>query len=154
MATHHLSAPVSARMIRVQVIGLLALMLLVGACASNQEPACPQGERWVMETLYFGTDRTMDGVARSVTPEEWRTFVERTVTPLFPAGLTFWSADGQWRGANGTITRQASYVLQIAHPPGTDDETSMQTIIRRYKKDFDQQSVLRVRSLDCVSSNG
>jgi hypothetical protein len=144
-------------MVPVHAIGVLALALLTGACASSREPACPQDGRlapavpMVTDTLYFGTDRTKDGVARSVTPEEWRTFVERTVTPLFPQGLTFWSASGQWRKADGTIAREASYVLRITHLPTPRDAISIQEIIDAYKQDFDQKSVLRVRSHDCVA---
>lgn len=138
---------------------LLALALMAGACASapHQAPACPQGGRgaplaaMVTDTLYFGADRTKDGVARAVTPEEWRAFVDRTVTPLFPNGLTFWTASGQWRKETGAVVREASYVLQITHLPGSRDDTSLQDIMDTYKQDFDQKSVLRVRSSACVS---
>jgi hypothetical protein len=42
-------------------------------------------------------------------------------------------------------------VLQITHLPNPGDATSVQEIIDTYKQDFDQKSVMRVRSLDCVS---
>jgi hypothetical protein len=41
--------------------------------------------------------------------------------------------------------------IRITHLPTSRDATSIQEIIDTYKQDFDQKSVLRVRSHDCVS---
>ena len=136
------------QMVRGYAIGLLALAMLIGACASNQDLACRPDERaGVVETLYFGTARP-DG---AVTRDEWNAYLRGTVTPLFPDGLTSWEAQGQWRAPNGAIEREASYVLSLAHAPGEADELAVQTIMRKYKVDFHQEAVLRVRSRGCLS---
>jgi len=136
------------RMVRGHAISLLALALLAGACASNQDLACWPDERaGVVETLYFGTARPGGAVTR----DEWNAFLRGTVTPLFPDGLTSWEAQGQWRAPNGAIEREASYVLSIAHAPGETDELAVQTIMRKYQEEFRQNAVLRVRSRGCLS---
>ena len=125
----------------------LVLALTAVACASV-EPVCRSGERRaVTESLYFGTARP-GGV---VSAEEWRDFVNQVATPRFPSGLTSWPASGQWRGASGVIEREASYVLQIIHPDGGTDERAIEEIVREYRKRFEQEAVLRVRSTACVS---
>ena len=146
MATIHPPDPTPARKI-LSALGLV-MLLIVGACASNQDPTCRSDERvGVMETLYFGTARPGGAVTR----DEWNAFLRGTVTPLFPGGLTSWDAQGQWRASNGTIEREASYVLQIAHAPSEADEFAIQTIMRKYKEDFHQEAVLRIRSRGCLS---
>jgi uncharacterized protein DUF3574 len=125
----------------------LVLALAAGACASV-EPVCRSGERRaVTESLYFGTARP-GGV---VSAEEWRDFVKQVATPRFPSGLTSWPASGQWRGASGVIEREASYVLQIIHPDAGADERAVEEIVREYRRRFEQEAVLRVRSTACVS---
>jgi hypothetical protein len=124
------------------------VLLVVGACASNQDLICRSDERvGVMETLYFGTAKPGGAVTR----DEWNTFLRETVTPLFPDGLTSWEAHGQWRTSDGAIEREASYVLHIAHAPREADDLAIQTIMRKYKEDFHQEAVLRIHSRGCLS---
>jgi hypothetical protein len=101
----------------------------------------------VNELLYFGT-ATPNGV---VSAEEWSAFLAGVVTPRFPQGLSVWQASGQWQSANGSLTRENSYVLNLDHPESTAAEQSIQAIGAEYKKRFRQESVLRVKSYACVS---
>ena len=61
----------------------------------------------VHDSLYFGTAKP-DGVVSS---EDWAKFLESTVTPRFPHGLTSSRASGQWRGPDGEIVREDAHVL-------------------------------------------
>ena len=92
--------------------------------------------------LYFGTAKP-DGV---VTDQEFFAFVDAVITPRFPDGLTLLKGDGQFRGDDGVIIKEDSFVLILLYPlEDFRDSTRKINVIReRYKDQFQQQSVLRV----------
>ena len=92
--------------------------------------------------LFFGTAKP-DGV---VTETEFLTFLDREVTPRFPDGLTLLRADGQFRGENGVIVKEDSFVLILLYPVEAfrDSSRKINAIRQLYKEMFDQESVLRV----------
>jgi len=119
---------------------LVSLAGLVLACA----PAINSrgGEAVLVERLYFGRNASDSLV---VTDSAWMSFVAEVVTPRFPSGLTSWSAMGQWRGADGRIRREPSFVLELVNPAGAPDtEAAIAAIIAEYKRRFRQEAVLRV----------
>jgi hypothetical protein len=124
----------------------VAAACLLAACASA--PTCAAGEEpAVAEWLYFGTARP-GGV---VGPDEWDAFLRDAVTPRFPSGLTAWPASGQWRGADGKVTRELSHVLNLLHPADAASEQGIRAIVAEYKQRFQQEAVLRVRAPACMS---
>ena len=137
------------RSIRPVVVLVLAISSL--ACTSAPpapSPCRPGEERAVSDSLYFGTSRPQGG---EVTAEEWQRFIVEEVTPRFPQGLTSWQASGQWLSAVGTLQRERSYVLYIVHPDTAVDEKAIQEIVDRYRVEFQQEAVLRVRTPACIS---
>jgi hypothetical protein len=92
--------------------------------------------------LFFGTAQP-DGV---VTEEEFVTFLDAEITPRFPDGLTLLKGDGQFRGEDGVIIKEQSFVLILLYPLEGFRESSrkIETIRRLYKEMFHQESVLRV----------
>ena len=125
-----------------------ALMLMLAGCASVSEPTCGTGaKRSVNELLYFGTAKPRG----TVTLDDWTQFLNSSVTPRFPQGLTVWQASGQWQGADGAIVREASFVLNLLHPDDEWSENAIQAITADYKSRFQQETVLRVKSYACVS---
>ncbi len=98
--------------------------------------------------LYFGMARPTGG---TVSREEWSDFLRTAVTPRFPDGLTAWPAAGQWRGNDGQIVREDSYVLTLLHAADAATERDVQAIMAEYKARFAQEAVLRVRSRVCTS---
>ena len=127
----------------------LALALGVAGCAApGDTPRCASGEeRMVNELLYFGTAKPQ-GV---VSGEEWSQFLRASVTPRFPQGLTVWPAAGQWKGADGAIVREDSFLLSLLHPDDEASEAAVRAITADYKSRFQQEAVLRVKSRACVS---
>ena len=118
----------------------LPLLAVTLACA----PAIQLGarDRAVVERLYFGRN---NAGALAVTDSAWAAFVTEVVTPRFPAGLTAWPAMGQWRGADGRIEREPSYVLELVLAARTrDNDVAIAAIISEYKRRFRQEAVLRV----------
>jgi hypothetical protein len=109
---------------------------------------CKDGDHLAIhDSLFFGTVKP-DGVVSS---EDWARFLEGTVTPLFPQGLTSSRASGQWRGPDGEIVREDSHVLQLLHPDDAPAEKAIRELVDTYKTQFQQESVLRIRSHTCAS---
>ncbi|MGC3976414.1 MAG: DUF3574 domain-containing protein [Nitrospira sp.] len=101
----------------------------------------------MLDSLYFGTAKP----GGAVTDEEWTAFLNEVVAPDFPEGLTSWSAAGRWRNSAGVVEGEISYVLQLAHHGGKEKDRAVQQMIRRYKRDFTQEAVMRIRSQACRS---
>ncbi len=97
---------------------------------------------FVRTELFFGTARP-DGV---VTEEQFRKFIDIEVTRRFPDGLTVLKGDGQFRGQDDVIIKEASFVLILLYPYEGSEKSSqrIQRIRDLYKEQFDQESVLRV----------
>ncbi len=121
------------------------LLILSSACAPRatiqSQPAL------VEDTLYFGLDKPQG----SVSDAEWNQFLSEEVTPRFPDGLTVWDAKGQWKEPNGKISKEPTKVLLLVHPDSLAEDKAIQTIIELYKKNFDQESVMKVRTAADVS---
>lgn len=131
------------------VIYVPLAVLLLAHCATGSVDRCPDGgTREIGETLYFGTSIPSGGV---VTTEQWEAFAAREITPRFPAGLTSWRAKGQWLGKNGEITHEETYVLYVVHRDTPERDEAIHAIVDRYRTEFHQEAVLRVRSSVCVS---
>ena len=127
---------------------VLAAALICGGCAHAPSPRCGAHERpSVDELIYFGT--AMPG--GTVSDEEWAAFLRDVVTPRFPQGLTSWPASGQWRSGDGSLSREASHVLNLVHADDDATERAIQAIVSEYKEQFRQEAVLRVKTPACVS---
>jgi Protein of unknown function (DUF3574) len=124
-----------------------------------QTPVGAQGFSVVMEcgaasaaqvrtTLYFGLARPKG----SVSELEWQVFLRDEVTSRFPAGLTVWEAEGQWKTPAGSIDREQSKVLLLVHADTAAARQSVQSVIEAYRKAFDQESVLWESARVCVAS--
>src|SRR6266478_504754 len=88
-----------------------------------------------------------ESVTLGVTDSAWAVFVADVVSARLPDGFTFWTAEGEWRGAGGRSTREPSFVLEVVHPTrSAATEAAIVAIIAEYKRRFRQESVLRVVS--------
>jgi hypothetical protein len=133
----------------------LSLGLAIGSAGAQPAGGGPDGMRCAGEArlmvrleLIFGTARPS---GRPVSQAEWLEFLAAEVTPRFPAGLTVLKGLGQWQGGDGRILREQSRVLIIWHEPGDRTDADIELMRAAYKRRFDQESVMRVESLSCVS---
>jgi hypothetical protein len=127
---------------------VVVLVSALSACVLPRDMVCRQGEQpAIQDMLYFGTARP-EGV---VSAEAWAGFVETTVTPRFPQGLTVFQASGQWRRVDGSLVREATHVLHLIHADDASSEQSVTEIMASYKSRFEQEAVLRVKARACVS---
>jgi hypothetical protein len=130
------------------------LLSAVTGCAGSSRPfetglsACEAGDQaMVRDTLYFGRNRPEGGKVRDA---EWRGFLNHVVTPRFPDGLTVTHATGQWRGASGTIEREASEVVTVLHNGDPAARAKIAEIVTEYRQRFQQEAVLRERTAACA----
>jgi hypothetical protein len=140
----------------VTAAALAVVIFLAGALAGTAvsaqrrpaDPQCGTATAQVRTTLYFGLSKQKG----SVSELEWQMFLKDDVTSRFPEGLTSWEAEGQWRGADGSIGHERSKVLLLVHPDTPAARTSVQTVIERYRKSFEQESVLWETARVCAAA--
>ncbi len=99
-----------------------------------------------METLYFGTN--MPG--GRVSAAEWSAFRDNVISPRFPAGLTSYKAG---RNDLGMTESESTYVLQVVHPDSVQTRAAIGEVAALYRIRFQQEAVLRLRSISCISLN-
>lgn len=117
--------------------------------ADDQKTAVPlSGETWIRTELFFGTDRP----GPDVTEYQFNRFVNDTVTPRFPDGLTVLSGNGQWK-ESGQVIRERSKLVIILYPVdgAADSSKKIEEVRSAYEKAFQQESVLRTDSTEQVS---
>lgn len=137
---------------------LLALALV--ACAHKPVPAVVpasaaptlQGDAahpgltrgWVDTKLYFGlgpADRPEQGVSEA----DWRSFLDREVTPRFPDGFSVLDVYGQWQGKNETAPeRLRTKMLIVDYPDTAENRAKVDAIRTAWKQKTGDQSVMRV----------
>ena len=119
-------------------------------CDAIFDKGCPEDtERWIEYQLFMGLSAPDGDV---VDDTEWETFLADTVTARFPDGLTVLDGNGQWRGSNDQIEREASKLLIILAPNDDDEaEELIDQISNEYKSRFEQESVLKTINKTCVS---
>lgn len=98
--------------------------------------------------LLFGTGKK-DG--SEVSEIEWRDFLEKVVTPRFPDGLTVLSGYGQWHTDEGRTDREGLRVLVVWYQHSKAEEEKIEAIRKAYRARFEQESVMRVDGISCVS---
>ena len=130
------------------VAGLILGQITTVSGTQTADGTCMASTAQLRTTLYFGLARPKG----SVSELEWQMFLKDEVTSRFPEGLTSWEAEGQWRGADGSIGHERSKVLLLVHPDTPAARTSVQTVIERYRKSFEQESVLWETARVCAAA--
>lgn len=120
----------------------VAALLAVAGCATAPAPLTAaisvQSDR-----LFFGRDIPAGG---AVTDADWAAFLNEIVTPRLPAGFTVYRTEGQYRNNDGSIAREAGFVLQVDHPAGQPGDQVFEEIAAEYCRRFRQEAVMRIRS--------
>jgi hypothetical protein len=137
--------------------GLAALLLALGLAHhsfSAQTSPSPvlhgdaahpaRTEGWVDTQLYFGLGPA-DAPEKGMSEAAWRDFLDKEVTPRFPAGLSVVDVYGQWQGKREAAPgRIRSKVLIIDYPGTEDNDRRIDAIRAAWKQRTGDQSVLKV----------
>ena len=90
----------------------------------------------------------------SIGDAEWQNFVDTEVTPRFPRGFTFVDAHGQYQLMGGAIDKEDSRILIVVVPDNLTASAYIGAIGQAYSEQFDQESVLLVRTDACAGLLG
>jgi hypothetical protein len=129
------------------VIGALAGCGAMPSTPTAGKACGPGFDAFERDTLFFGRAIPAGG---QVSDAQWGAFLDTTVTPAFPQGLTVFDAVGQWRGASGGVVREPSKLVVLLHPRNAKDDAAIANIIDTYRKNFGQEAVLQERQSVCV----
>lgn len=126
-------------------LGLLAL----SGCAQPGPPsACTAPLKPALEiNLYFGRDKPAGG---EVSEAEWASFVNESVTPHFPAGLSVFNVEGQFRDRSGRIVRERTKLLVVVVFDAPAHAAKVMAVTEAYNRRFGQHSVFRVEQRACA----
>ena len=141
--------PKLGRLLLLQAALLLPLSPLPAQTAAS---ATLHGDRahpahaphWVDTHLYFGLGPA-DAPDKGVPEAAWRDFLDKEVTPRFPAGLSVLDVYGQWQGKQeAKPERIRSKVLIIDYPATPENSAKIEAVRVAWKKLTGDQSVMRV----------
>lgn len=105
-------------------------------------PATTRG--WVETELYFGLGPA-DHPEKGMSESTWRDFLDKEVTPRFPAGLSVLDVYGQWEStAQSNPERLRSKMLVIDYPDTQENRDKIEAIRSAWKQRTGDQSVMRV----------
>jgi hypothetical protein len=139
--------------------GVVVMLCVVGRpqiCAQSAtltgDAAHPaHGVRWVDTRLYFGLGPA-DAPDKGVSEAAWREFLDKEVTPRFPAGLSVMDVYGQWQGKGETKPeRIRSKVLIIDYAATAANSAKIEAIRAAWKAKTGDQSVMKVTQAASVS---
>ena len=138
------------RVHRLLFIVFLSMPLFVPSLYADDDGGvrCKVGDLFLRTELFFGLSKP-DG---EVTEEEFQQFLAQHITPRFPEGLTVVTGLGQFRNASGIIIQERSKLVILLYPPDQAHASRrIERIREEYKTLFQQESVLRADSRECVS---
>ncbi|RKG76824.1 DUF3574 domain-containing protein [Corallococcus exercitus] len=131
---------------------LLGLTLTLGlgatACGDDDGVSCTMGSPQYQTDLYFGRNRVG---GEPVSEAEFQAFVDTVVTPRFQDGLTVYDAYGQYQLESGEVVQERTKVMVLLHDGSAARSADVDTIREEYKRQFHQESVLRIDSQPCVA---
>jgi hypothetical protein len=114
----------------------------------DESVRCKVGELFLRTELFFGLSKP-EG---EVTEEEFQQFLAQNITPRFPDGLTVVTGLGQFRNAFSIIIQERTKLVILLYPPDQAHTSGrIEQIREEYKTLFQQESVLRADSSECVS---
>jgi len=131
---------------------LAAALLALSACtvppSHTAALACIAPLKTALQIdLYFGLVTN----GREIGETEWADFLEREVTPRFPAGLSVLDVAGQYRNPSGYIARERSKLLVVIVVDAPAHLSKVQAIVDAYKTRYAQLSVLHVERAVCAA---
>jgi hypothetical protein len=139
---------------RGQLLLFPALLVFSFVSLSAQTSASPtlhgdrahpaHGQHWVDTRLYFGLGPA-DAPDKGVPEAAWRDFLDKEVTPRFPAGLSVIEVYGQWQGKQENAPeRIRTKLLIIDYPATVENAAKIEAIRMAWKQKTGDQSVMKV----------
>lgn len=115
----------------------LPFLLLLTSCSHFPSQTMTRTE------LFFGLSKANGG---SVSSSDFQAFSDTVITKNFSEGSTIIDAKGQWLGNDGRLVSESSKVLVLVSKMDKKQSKKIEMVREKYKKYFQQESVLRVDS--------
>jgi hypothetical protein len=117
-------------------------LVLVTGCGGTDKKASDDESKptWVQTVIYFGRNIPGGGL---VSEEQFDKFLNDVVTKEFPKGLTAFDAYGQMQKDNGSVEKQSTKVVLLAHEKTSANSEAVKRIIDSYRKSFGTPQVMR-----------
>jgi hypothetical protein len=101
----------------------------------------PPTNQFIKTDLFFGRNIAGGG---EVSETDFQTFLNNTIIPLFPDGLTVFDAEGQYRNSSGILIKEKSKNASLFFRDTLQNRNSIYNIVSQYTQQFNQESVLQV----------
>ncbi len=93
--------------------------------------------------LFFGLSKPKpDG--QIISAKDWQAFADTVIAKNFTDGSTLIDARGQYLGENGKLIAESSKMLIIVSKLNSKRSKQIDLVREKYKKYFQQESVMRV----------
>jgi hypothetical protein len=103
-----------------------------------------QAQGWVESRLYFGLGPA-DHPEKRIDDAQWRDFLNKEVTPRFPAGLSVLDVYGRWQDKKqSSPERLRLKLLIIDHSDTQEDSGRIEAVRASWKQCTGDQSALAV----------
>jgi hypothetical protein len=123
---------------------VLAAALITLSFSVWQTETSSEGEELtelVKTELYFGLSKNTGGY---VSQEEWDAFEDSVIVKIFSSGSTTLEAKGRWMNENGDVIKENSKLVIALNEMTPELSEKIDLIREKYKKSFNQSSVLRI----------
>jgi Protein of unknown function (DUF3574) len=132
--------------VRVLLASLLVLALS-GCETLRPAPACAPGQmRLRTAQLFLGH---ADGPV--IAEADLRRFIEASIRPNFPGGLTILDGGAQWRGKENRDLRDSALVVSLVLPKADDAKSRLDAVRQAYGARFKQPLLLTVARPTCLA---
>lgn len=121
-----------------------ALREVIGKTSAAPVASLNRENLLIQDELYFGMSQPGGGM---VSEAQWQKFLNSEITPRFPKGLTVMDAFGQFLERGGNLGREKTKVVILIYHNSPEKQTAIQDIIKIYKSQFQQESVMRVTNV-------
>lgn len=105
--------------------------------------SCQPTTSWTRYEVCLGLTRNNGQI--EITEEEFNTFLIQEVMPRFNEGFTIYDTQGFWKGGDRGYTER-SKVFMVVAPTTLENREKITAIMKAYKEQFEQESVLEIMS--------
>jgi hypothetical protein len=103
---------------------------------------CSIQNRIVQTELYFGLSLNNGNI---ISDSAWNVFVQKEVSPVFVGGFTIIQSNGKWFDTqSGQLHAEPSRIILSVSKLSVQASAKIDSLREKYKRIFQQQSVLRV----------
>ena len=114
------------------IVGLLLFPLLASALVN---------QKYLESDIYFGLKKDNGQV---ISNNEFNKFRNQVIVKKFRSGFTIINAQGSWASKKVGIVSEPSKILIVIYKPTQKNKKQIKSIAKKYKKKFNQESVLVV----------